>query len=223
MYGKQTTLSAAIFFLLCSPIALGQVKEVFPQKAIASPEIETAVAANELSGWKRFIGGDIELWLPESFEGGDLVNDIDVAISRLKSLGPQFAQLARLVEANRDAYSLIAIDSEIGPSGNLTNVLVGSERVISTLTLENYLDAIESSFPPPLQVVERDVVSLQRYRAGRLVVETPLNPSVTVKQTIYGIKVGNTIWTIAYSTGIDEFEQRLPIFEKSIETFAVQE
>lgn len=222
MYGKQVTLNTAIVLLFCGSIALGQSKEVFAQEASISVENEAPAANVELSGWKKFVGGDAELWLPESFEGGDLVNDIDVAIARLKRLGPQFAQLAQVVESNRDAYSLIAIDSEVGPSGSLTNVLVGSERVISTLTIESYLDAITSNFPPPLQVVERDVVSLQRYQAGRLVVETPLNPTVTIKQIIYGIKDGNTVWTIAYSTSIDEFEQRLPAFEKSIETFVIR-
>ena len=87
MYGKQVTLNTAIVLLFCGSIALGQSKEVFAQEASISVENEAPAANVELSGWKKFVGGDAELWLPESFEGGDLVNDIDVRDREIKALG----------------------------------------------------------------------------------------------------------------------------------------
>ena len=43
------------------------------------------------------------------------------------------------------------------------------------------------------------------------------------KELMYAIKNGNTFWVITYGTGADEFDQRLPEFEKSALTFKVND
>lgn len=43
-----------------------------------------------IPGWEKFAGEGVELWLPESFEGGNLEEDINAIVENLKKLGPDF-------------------------------------------------------------------------------------------------------------------------------------
>ena len=89
-----------------------------------------------LAGWTKFEGSGIEMWLPDSFEGGDLENDLGVLVDKLKALGPEFESVAATIEANPAAFVLWAFDSDLGSSGYLTNVNVIQEQVVSAVTLD---------------------------------------------------------------------------------------
>jgi len=45
---------------------------------------------------------------------------------------------------------------------------------------------------------------------------------VVCKEVMYAVKNGNTMWLVTYATGVEEFEERLPVFEQSALTFKVQ-
>lgn len=171
-----------------------------------------------IPGWEKFEGDDVELWLPESFNGGDLSNDLDVVVENLRRLGPDFEAMADMIEQNPSAFVIWAFDSKVGYSGFLTNVNITTERMLSAVSIETYLDAVTNQLPPQFQVVEREPVSLERYEAARLFVEFSIS-GVRGKEILYLIKDGKTMWGITFATGADEFNQRLPIFEQSILTF----
>jgi len=177
--------------------------------------------ATPIPGWKKFEGGGAELWLPASYEGGDISEDLDVLVERLRALGPDFEQMAQMIEQNPSAFVILAFDSEVGDSGVLTNVSVAIEGVLSVVTLDSYLDAVIKQLPSQYRVVERVIVSLDHYQAGRIALEFTVM-GVRGKQVTYVIKSGNTVWAVIYGTGADEFDQRLPTFERSIRTFAIQ-
>jgi len=177
--------------------------------------------ATPIPGWEKFAGDDVELWLPESYEGGNLSEDVEVIIGNLRRLGPDFEPIAQTIEQNPSLYAMWIYDSEIGESGFLTNVAVAKEKVLSAISVNTYLDAAVKKLPAQLQVVERDMVSLNAYEAGRLVIEFTIS-GTTGKEVLYALKDGNTMWIITFATGEEEFEQRLPIFEQSALTFAVQ-
>jgi hypothetical protein len=169
-------------------------------------------------GWTKFEGEGIELWLPDSYVGGDISENLDSIVALLRDQGPDFEQIAQMIEQNPDIYALWATDSEVGSSGFLTNVNIIPEQVISTMSIDTYLDAAEQQFPPQFQVVERDNVSVGKYDAGRLVVEFNLT-GVVGKELLYAIKDGNTMWIITFATGLEEFDDRLPEFEQSVSSF----
>jgi len=190
--------------------------------AVGCGQVETSSStATPIPGWEKFEGGGVELWLPESFEGGNLDEDIDLIVEGLRSFGPDFEQMAQTIEQNPSVYILWAFDSEVGETGFLTNVNITTEKVLSALTMDTYLDAATKQLPPQFQLVERNIVQLGDYQAGRLVWESTLG-GMDVKQLQYFIKDGNTIWAITYSTGAKEYDQRLPVFEQSVHTFAIQ-
>lgn len=159
--------------------------------------------------------------MPESYEGGNLDEDIDVIVERLRNLGPDFEQMAQMIEQNPSMFVIWAFDSEVGDSGFLTNVAVTTEKVLSAITIDTYLDAALKQLPAQFQVVDRDIVSLEDHQAGRLIIEFTIS-GVVGKEVMYAVKDDNTMWVITCATGAEEFDQRLPVFEQSAFTFAIQ-
>jgi hypothetical protein len=174
-----------------------------------------------IPGWQRFEGGGVELWLPESWEGGDLSEDIDLIVEEVRNLGPDFEEYAQLIEENPSMFVLWVFDYEVGESGGLTNVTVCKDKVLSTMTVDKYLDSLSEQLPAPFQVIERGVVTLADQETGRLVIQFGASGEA-VKELMYLIKEGTTMWFITFSTGPEEFAQRLPVFERSARTFAIQ-
>ena len=119
-------------------------------------------------------------------------------------------------------YVLWAVDLEVGDSGFLTNVGIVTERVLSVVTLEAYIDAAVKQFPEQFRVTERDAVSLGSYQAGRLILEFTIS-GVEVKEVVYVVKGGSTVWVMTLATGLEEFDERLPSFERIARTFTVQD
>jgi hypothetical protein len=175
-----------------------------------------------IDGWKMFKGGGAELWLPASYEGGDLSKDLDVVVERVRALGPDYEAIARTMERNRSAFAIWAFDSQVGESGGLTSVTVVSERVPSSVTLETYLGLVSKKLTKDFRVVEQGVVPLALYHAGRVVLEAKLQ-GAHVKQMMYIVKGGSTVWVVSLATGADEFDARSPAFESSVRNIRVHE
>jgi len=217
-------LSLLVAFLVLANFAGGCNKASDSPKAEASPQAETATASPKsvepIPGWKKIEGNDVELWLPESYSGGDPSgDDLDLIVGKLESLGPNFAGMAETIKQNPGIFKLWAFESKAGSSGFVTNVNVANEQIPSTMTVETYLQAASSQLPSQFKVLEQSPISLKAHpEAGKLVAEMQMN-NITVKQLMYVIKNESQIWVIGFSTGLEDFEQRLPEFEQSIETF----
>ncbi|MGH7252261.1 MAG: hypothetical protein ACREIE_00540 [Nitrospiraceae bacterium] len=179
-------------------------------------------AGTVVEGWRMFKGGGAELWLPASYEGGDLSKDLDVIVERVRALGPDYEAIARTMERNRSAFVIWAFDPQIGESGGVTNVTVVSERVPSSVTLETYLGLVRKKLTKDFRVVEEGVVPLASYQAGRVVLEANLG-GTRIKQVMYMVKSGSTVWVVNLATGADEFDQRSPAFESSVRNIRVHE
>ncbi|MDZ8189144.1 MAG: serine/threonine-protein kinase [Nostoc sp. ChiSLP02] len=186
-----------------------------------APPISNENASPDIpDGWKKFEGGGAELWLPESYEGGNASKNLDTIIRRLKTLGSEWEQVAQQIKQNPSAFSIWAFDSIKGDSGFLTNVIVTNEQVNSTINLETYLQEVSKQLPTQIRIVDIKTGLAEGYQVGQIITETSIGRSG--KQVYYVIKDGKTIWNVIFSTGVDEFEQRLPIFEASIRTFSVK-
>jgi hypothetical protein len=188
---------------------------------------ESLPTATPIPGWKKFEGaaargGSVELWLPPNYLGLDPRKDLNLIIEDLKTLGPDYELLAEAIKQNQAAIALMAFDSELDDSGFLTNINITADQVISSMTLELLLESVVKQSPehPSYRFVEQGIVPLDRYQAGRIVMESDYS-GARVKQLIYIILEDNTAWTITFTTSADEFDRRLPVFEQSIRTFLV--
>ena len=179
----------------------------------------TFVPATPIPDWEKFEAEGVELWMPSIYVGGDVDNDLDVIIERGKSLGPKYKEMVDMLEKNSSAFILLIFDPYVGPSGGMTNVNVVKEKVLSTITIDKYLEALSSQFVSySFQVLEQSIVQLDNYPAGKLVIQSN---DLHVKEVMYVIKVKSTMWVTTYATGISEYSARRPVFEKSANTIKI--
>jgi hypothetical protein len=207
-----------VLCLLLPSLVIG-CKQPQTSQQISSPFVGTQTT---LPGWKKFEGRGAQLQLPESYNGGDLSQYLDVVVQKLESLGPYYQQVAESLKQNPSAFALWAFDSKVSKSGVLSNVALAAEPVGSTVTTDTYLDLLTKQLPSEYRVVERKQVTLDRYQAGQIVTEVTIS-GVTAKQIMYAIKQGSNIWIVVFSTSAEEFEERLPSFQQSINTFSVSD
>ena len=181
-----------------------------------------AATQTTIPGWKKFEGRGAQLQLPESYSGGDLSQYLDSVVQKLESLGPYYQQVAESLKQNPSAFVIWAFDSKASKSGFLSNAAILTEPVGSTVTTDSYLDLLTKQLPSEFRVVERKQVTLDRYQAVQIVTEATIS-GVTAKQIIYTIKQGSNIWAITFTTSAEEFEERLPSFQQSINTFSASD
>jgi protein-disulfide isomerase len=171
-------------------------------------------------GWQRIEGNNVSLELPPTWFGGDLLNNPDALADAITALGPEYAQFSQLFAQNPELMRLIAFDSE-SPDGFSTNVNVLLQEMPLTLTLESYLDIAIPQLPPNLVVDENDIVEVSGREVVRLVISADF-PAGNVKILQYSIIRDSQLWVVTYTTSVDDFEDKLPLFEASFETFETQ-
>lgn len=173
-------------------------------------------------GWKKFEGGGVELWLPDSYEGGDLSQDLNLILEGMRELGPDFEQFAQMLEANPDAFIIYAFDFNPDSMDFVTNVNVTKEQTLSAIQIEDYMEAALSQLPPVMEAVKTETFTVNGYDAGAIELSYPIN-SLQIHQRLYVIKDGGDFWLVTFSTSAAEFPQRLPDFEQTISTFKIIE
>ena len=153
-----------------------------PTPAPPTPEIPP--------GWEEFHAGRAHLWLPESFEGGDMGVKFQAILDTLKSLGPDFARTAEILEQNPDVFVLWTVDTLRGPSGSITQANVTREDVPEGTTVQEYLDASIELMPSGLTLVDQGTLALGSYESGKLVMSSNIEGLRRIS-VVYTIKDGD--------------------------------
>lgn len=180
----------------------------------AAPEVEVA------AGYKLFSASGIQIQFPETYEGGDLSTELPSISAKLRSLGPDYEPMAAAIVQNPGMFRLWAFDSVVGSEGFLTNANVTTETIPEAMDMSTYLDAAKGQLPSSFVVTESEVVELNGYETGRLVMEVNLEGRLA-KELLYAVKDGPTVYVLAYATGAEEFAERLESFEFSARTFTI--
>ena len=183
----------------------------------AAPSPTPAPTPTLIPGFKLYEGTGVALQLPDTFNGGKLTgDDFQLLLERIKAMGPDFEQTAKLLESKPDLYLLWAFDSNVGQSGFMTNVNVTSEKVMSFMSLDTYVEAVLKQLPAQFKIQSRDSVTIAGQPARQLISEIAAYNS---KQIMYILKYDNRIYAVTYSAGLNDFDERRPQFERSIQTF----
>lgn len=173
-----------------------------------------------ISGWKRFSTVNIVIWLPDTYEGGDLSVDIEIMINRLASLGDEYQDMADMIATFPELFDLLAFDTE-SQGGILTNVVVAREETLTVVDLDTYVEWSMELLLPDQKMLDQKPIPFEPYEAQQLILESEWL-GIESKSLIYIVKDKNVFWTINFTTGKDEFEERLTTFEQSIRTFSIQ-
>jgi hypothetical protein len=190
---------------------------------VAGPAADDTLSVEQDADWERFTAGSAEIWLPPSFVGGDLEQDLDLILDSIRAFGPDFEIMVEAIEQNPSAFVLFAVDTERVESGVMTNVNITTERVLSFMTTELYLESVAGLLPDPFEVLEQERIVLPEFEdASRAIGSVNFPGAPTMMQVMYVIKDGaNTVWAITFTAPESAFDTWLPVFERSVESFTV--
>lgn len=192
--------------------------QLFQSPQAPAPPTKAQPTVPPPAGWKKIAGNSVEIWLPPGYEGGNPSQNLEGKLNKLKAINPDYKKVIEAIKLN-PTLALVAF--ELPPkSAFITNVNVLPETVTAGTEVEQYLQTVTQEISNQYKVVDQKVVSLNSYRAVRLVAEAPAG-NTKVKQLLYAIPQGNTFWLVTFSTTVEEFEQRLPTFEKSVRTLTM--
>ncbi len=162
----------------------------------------------------------IEIWLPESYVGGNPADDKEFLLDVIKSEGGDYKDAAKMFENNPSAFVFWAFDTKVGKAKYLTTVNIGREKLPSILPIETILNLTQNQLPKQFDVIEQGVVELGDTQAGRMVLEFSANGAKGM-ELVYLVKEGDELYTITFITGAKDFEKRLKTFEQSMKTFRI--
>ncbi len=211
----QTVLETQITDLQAQ-VATAKAAQSSAQATVISPTTE----ANSVpSDWKRYVGKGVAIQLPNTYVGSELGSDPEALGKMLRSLGPDFAAAATLFEQNPDILSFIAVD--VGSkSGVAASVIVVSVPMPVKFSLNTLLDATTSQLPRGSKVIEKSVVQVGEYEAGRMIVETQVGGIISTQLQFYIIQ-NDKLYLVGFTGMSGNFESQLPTFEQSMKTFEI--
>ncbi len=194
-----------------------------PPPTPTSPPPPTPTSApTTIPGFTKYAASGIEMWFPESWQGGDLENDLDIVVGNLKSLGSEYDQIAQMIEANPTAFVLWVFDPNVGDTGYLTSANLVKEQVLSVITLGTYIDALKAQLPSSMVIDNQKIVKVGQYDAARLEIALDIS-GIQARELMYIYLYDNTVWALTFATSEGEFSTRLPVFEQVASTFSVAE
>ena len=167
------------------------------------------------------------VWLPASYSGGDTTTSSETILQNLRAATEDEAFI-------NDIQGLIALPEIkfFAFDTDLTNgtrfMYVGNEALDPDLfiTMDDYLNrTMDNLIGGSERVVERQIVQLDRYPAGKLVIENKVpagEGEAFVTMAVYLVRAGNTMWFINYRTGKSEYKGYQPIVEDSVNSFWAQ-
>ena len=168
-------------------------------------------------GWKKLESAQIELWVPSSYIGGDLIKDRDPIIKNLRAMGSEYGGYVNLISQNPSPFAIYAIDSALGSTGFITNVSITANQIVSTGTGDTLQGGVSQQLFQQYAVLDRRNVVTGYYVAERMVTDSAAQ-NIRMRQLVYTIKTQNTAWVVAFTTTEGEFFPRLPAFEQSMQT-----
>jgi len=193
-----------------------------------SPEPTLPTTPTPIPGFNRFnfASPPGEIWLPEGYEGGDTITYPDIVLLTTEI----FTEDQDFID---DVKNLIAIPEVVffafdsNSTGVIRFVYIMGEPLNPDLniTLESYMNALaDSAKADGAKVIGRTISQVKQYQTGRTVIENKVpagNLEAFIHLTIYSIRLENTMWNIAFRTGVDEFNNYLPVMEDIVSTFTL--
>jgi hypothetical protein len=175
------------------------------------------------AGWNPLRYASVELWLPPSFVGGDMLDNRSATLAAIAALGPEFSSVVEASGQIPPTTLLLAVDPNLGRYLIITNVIVffevgtpGGLDGYPNYYLENYyLAELPNSY---IQDNRRYAI---RDLPGRRFIISARRGTVEFSETVYILQDGDTIWALSCVTSAAELYERLPVFDQIAQTFRV--
>ena len=205
-------------------LPLAQTPSPFPEMT-GTPEMTVsptpAISDVPPLDWIKFGSAGVELWLPGSFVGGDMVAKRKETIQKVNRLGSHFVDIVASMRKEAPTTLIFTVDKKIVGTV-VTEVKV--ERIVLTedVPLKNYIDQSYVSQGDLMIVLsENKKMSLLGLEARRLTYQSRQTSGLEGTVIEYAIKDGLNIWFVAYLLPPDEILNFEPVIKQSIATFKI--
>ncbi|MGD8821855.1 MAG: toll/interleukin-1 receptor domain-containing protein [Anaerolineales bacterium] len=171
------------------------------------------------SDWGHYTTNEISLWMPPNWQGGDPSADLPAMLDAIEEANPDFAQYAAAIRANPDAFLYWGYDLN-STASFLTNMNIVTERVPSSITVNQYIDLLSQQLPAMYEIVSTDIYSKNGYQVGELVSQVEMG-GAQVGQIMFILRGDNAVYALTFSTQLNEFNQRVETFRQIFEYFEI--
>lgn len=240
--GQKVTLAIMILMIICvfGVLAVLLLANTTPQKVVPnagtpiayitltrSPTLTPVpvVTATPIPGWGKFTGGGAEIWLPGSYQGGDVTLERELILQKLEAAGADSSTFDLIrQDFDRMGTVIFAFDAS-GTEVFFTEVYI-SKQEVGSASLNAAVDGFVSQVQIKYRVVAREPVALSSYKVERVMVDrkdvlADSAYSTYGTRVVYLIKVDSVVWIVQYVTDRDQVNSRLANFDRSIQTFAL--
>jgi hypothetical protein len=179
--------------------------------------------------WKefRFASDKASIWLPTSYSGGDTVTSSETILQNIRGATDDEAFINDIQELIvLPEVKFFAFDSNLDNGSKF--MYVGNEELDPdlVLTMDDYLNSMMDDFTGGSErIVERQIIQLDRYPAGKLVIENKVpagDVETFISMAIYTVRADNTMWFITFRSGREDFKDYQPVIETSVNSFWAQ-
>ncbi len=172
---------------------------------------------------EKFDSRFVELWLPDTFVGGDPKSvDLEALAGEIDGLNPTAIQVARLVEKLPHVYSMLAIDTNVGEHNIPNMVFVVRDFNREEFVLQDLVDSEVSHQTGYMVLVSSEIIPVGSYEAHRFVLQELSIEMPTSKQVVYSFKDGSNVWSVNFTTSSEEYDLRSPGFEEGMLSFNIK-
>ncbi|MEM7715485.1 MAG: hypothetical protein AAF349_18250 [Cyanobacteria bacterium P01_A01_bin.68] len=185
-------------------------------KISATPEIKR--------GWKNFQADGIELQLPSYYEGGNTKQNSQAVLERIEKAGIPSDLISNTFQIQD--YELFAINPKEVIKGNINYIEVRKEELPASVSLQfmtdKFAEGVSQTGP---NIVEKNVVSLDNYQAGKVVFKVIDSQTKKVQGigVSYLFEENQDFWAVTYVTSSEsQLQQQLPMFQESASTFRIR-
>jgi len=190
------------------------------QTVESTPSLEAFDLAAE--NWQTIQGEGMSLSLPESYQGGNPVRDLNEIETAFTRLDEGYSKRLQPIKQNLEQTAFIAVDARSLTPNALTNVNVVQHPLNPATSLEDYLGQVAQQLRPTHQIQEETIITQNQSSLGRIVANVTTEKGVSMKQLFYIQPEGETMWITTYTTPTSEFQGRLANFEQSITSLKVE-
>ena len=190
---------------------------------ISTPQTTiVAIPTAPPEGWLRFQGKSVAMYLPDSFIGGNTKDLSEVILTVAENELPEAVSLLQNALQNPEQFLFIALDKNNAVKF-LTNVNVSKSRFLDKpYPLQDVLNEAVKQLPKQLEgieILESSIVKINTIEVIRFVQIMHLRTYSAKALSYIHIDENNDAWIVTYTTSPDEFDDRLPVFEKSYQSF----
>jgi hypothetical protein len=169
-------------------------------------------------GWVKLASGNVEIWLPPTYVGGDLLGNRAATIQTLNALGPYYGDAVAFAQNATADYLIYGVNTAASQYMVLADMSVSFEPQ-PVADLEGYVANVRAALPAEIVVMETRRFTPPWGTAGiRWTLQSGQGGDQAM-HALYFILNGDTVWWLQYTSYINDFYTLLPTFEQSARTF----